>query len=82
MVQMFGWFRAAAARACGGTVPKPEGRAPLLGAGTSKPRSDVGDYLRLVDNTHPAAAELLDDAVVRDGLADDECGGKTRERPW
>ncbi len=24
----------------------------------------------LVDNTHPAAAELLDDAVVRDGLAD------------
>src|SRR5208283_3941821 len=25
---------------------------------------------RLVHNTHPAAAELLDDAVVRDGLAD------------
>ena len=26
--------------------------------------------LGLVDHTHPAAAELLDDAVVRDGLAD------------
>ena len=28
------------------------------------------DVLGLVDHTHPAAAELLDDAVVRDGLAD------------
>ena len=26
--------------------------------------------LGLVDHTHPAAAELLNDAVVRDGLAD------------
>src|SRR5437899_2929020 len=26
--------------------------------------------LRLVDHTHPAAAQLLDDAVMRDGLAD------------
>ncbi len=26
--------------------------------------------LGLVDDAHPAAAELLDDAVVRDGLAD------------
>ena len=26
--------------------------------------------LGLVDNAHPATAELLDDAVVRDGLAD------------
>ena len=28
------------------------------------------DILGLVDHTHPAAAQLLDDAVVRDGLAD------------
>ena len=28
--------------------------------------------LGLVDHTHPAAAELLDDAVMRDGLADHE----------
>jgi hypothetical protein len=27
------------------------------------------NVLRLVDHTHTAAAELLDDAVVRDGLA-------------
>src|SRR5208282_5240136 len=26
--------------------------------------------LSLVDNTHPAAAQLLDNAVVRDGLTD------------
>ncbi len=26
--------------------------------------------LRLINNSHPAATELLDDAVVRDGLAD------------
>ena len=31
--------------------------------------------LGLVDHTHPAAAELLDDAVVRDGLADERVGG-------
>jgi len=29
---------------------------------------------RLVDHTHPAAAQLLNDAVVRNGLAD-ELGG-------
>ena len=28
------------------------------------------DVLGLVHHTHPAPAELLDDAVVRDGLAD------------
>ncbi|PYV74012.1 MAG: hypothetical protein DMG97_09805 [Acidobacteria bacterium] len=28
------------------------------------------DVLGLVNHTHPATAELLDDAVMRDGLAD------------
>ncbi len=28
------------------------------------------DVLGLVDHTHPATAQLLDDAVVRDGLTD------------
>src|SRR5262245_28228641 len=28
------------------------------------------DVLRLVDHTHPAAAEFFEDAVMRDGLAD------------
>ena len=32
--------------------------------------------LGLVDDTHPAAAQLLDDAIVRDGLADHECSEK------
>src|SRR5207302_9098090 len=34
--------------------------------------------LGLVDQTHPAAAEPLDDAIMRDGLADH--GGMTHER--
>jgi hypothetical protein len=29
-----------------------------------------GYVLSFIDHTHPAAAELFDDAVVRDGLAD------------
>jgi hypothetical protein len=33
-------------------------------------RATEFDILSLVDNTHPAAPELLDDAVVRDGLID------------
>ena len=35
------------------------------------------DVLGLVDNPHPATAQLLNDAVVRDGLADhaQECYG-------
>src|SRR5712691_13529715 len=31
------------------------------------------DILSLVNHTHPATAELLDDAVVRDGLPDHGC---------
>ena len=37
--------------------------------------------LGLVDDTHPAAPQLLNDAVMRDGLADHECGGG-REGTW
>ena len=32
--------------------------------------SETG-VLDLIDHTHPAAAQLLDDAVMRDGLADE-----------
>jgi len=32
--------------------------------------------LGLVHHPHAAAAELLDDAVMRDGLADHECSGE------
>jgi len=40
-------------------------RQELQGDKSMQPR-----VLGLVDHTHPAAAQLLDDAVVRDGLAD------------
>ncbi len=38
--------------------------------------------LGLVDDTHPAAAELLDDAVVRDGLPDHVWRRKRMACPW
>src|SRR6266571_3612585 len=42
--------------------------------------------LGLVDHTHPAVPELLDDAVVRDGLADElggvAIGGSVRSYRW
>jgi hypothetical protein len=43
-------------------------------------KSVEGYVLGLVDNTHSATAELLDDPVVRDGLADHpkECYGGRR----
>ena len=51
---------------------------PLHQAGTSERQIGAEfSVLGLVDHTHPAAAQLLDDAVVRDGLADHlrECYG-------
>ena len=40
------------------------------------------DVLGLLDHTHPAAAQLLDDAVVRDGLANhaQACYGGTLDK--
>jgi hypothetical protein len=43
-------------------------------AGTLEPQSGQGGVLRFVYDAHPATAELLDDAVVRDGLADHGIG--------
>ena len=39
-------------------------------AGTSARQNDLVGVFGLVDHAHTATAELLDDAVVRDGLAD------------
>jgi len=67
---MFGWLRAEAALAsrrkrssdwrCSAVC-----RKKLQSDKTVKP-----GILRLVDDTHPSTAELFDNAVVRDGLAD------------
>jgi hypothetical protein len=40
------------------------------------PGNEAAEFsvLGLVDHTHPAAAELLDNAVVRDGLPDHAVG--------
>jgi hypothetical protein len=69
MVQMLGWFRADAARLA------PEAFKRLL-----VPRQFIGQKLQgnepaklgvlgFVDHAHAAAAQLLNDAVMRDGLA-------------
>ena len=44
----------------------------MQGAGTAAHEAMQQRVFGLVDNTHPATAELLNDAVVRDGLADHE----------
>jgi len=56
---MLGWFNADAARASRGQELESD-EATKLGV------------LSPVDHTHPAATELLDDAVVRDGLVNHE----------
>src|SRR5260370_6414973 len=43
----------------------------FLGQELQRDKSVEGYVFRLVDDTHTAATEFLDDAVVRDGLADE-----------
>jgi hypothetical protein len=53
---------------------KPDQRLGFFGCFVGKElqgdESVQGYIFSLVDDTHPAPAQLLDDAVVRDGLAD------------
>ena len=74
MVQMLGWF---SAERLGFAL---EARQRLRVLGDIIGQELQGDeaielgVFGLVDHTHAAAAELLDDAVVRDGLADERIG--------
>ncbi len=43
----------------------------LVGQELESHKAPEFDILSLVHDTHPTTAELLDDAVVRDGLADE-----------
>ena len=67
---MLGWFSADAARASRRNLFE---RLLIVGNifGQEFQRNKAAKLgvLGLVDNTHPAAAELLNNAVVRDGLA-------------
>ncbi len=71
MVQMLGWFRAEAARA---SRPKAfeclRFLCDIVGKEFQRDEAAELGVLSLIDNTHAAATELLDDAVVRDGLAE------------
>ena len=45
-------------------------RSQFIGQESEGHKAAEFGVLGLVDNAHPTAAQLLDDAVVRDGLAD------------
>ena len=48
----------------------------VFGKKFERDKTTEGGILRFVDDTHAAAAELFDDAVVRDGLADHWVNGR------
>jgi hypothetical protein len=71
MVQIFGWFRAEAARA------SRRKRSSACGSLASSSGRNFWGYVatefqifRFVDDAHPTAANLAEYAVVGDGLAD------------
>ena len=70
-MQILGWFSAEAARA---SRWKRERACGSLAASCvqefQRDKAMKLHILGFVDNTHPPAAQFLDDAVVRDGLAD------------
>jgi hypothetical protein len=68
MVQMLGWFRAEAA--CASPLEAGQGLRVLgdvMGQKLQGNETVQGDVLGLVHQAHPASAEFLHDAVVRDG---------------
>ena len=68
---MFGWFSADAAWGFAlkaGECIRVTGN--VFGQEFEGDKTIQPCVLSLIDNTHPAAPELLDDPVVRDGLAD------------
>ena len=71
MVQMLGWFSADAARAS--LRKRSRACGSLRHLVRKELQSDHAaefEVFGFVDHTHPAATELLDDAVMRDGLSE------------
>ena len=65
---MLGWFRAEAARPPAESVPRPVDLGQFFGQNL-RATNALARVFGLVDDAHPTSAELFDDAVVRDGLA-------------
>ena len=70
IVQMFGWFSAEAARASRRKRVSAAGSSASSGKKLQRDEALQPRVLGLIDHAHSAAAELLEDAVVRDRLAD------------
>ena len=67
---MLGWFSAEALGLAVKTVEGLRVSGELIGQELQGDEAAELGVLGLVNNAHPAAAELLDDAIVRDGLPD------------
>ena len=71
MVQMLGWFSADAAWASNKkTGERLRVAGNLFGQEFEGDEAMQARVFRFVDHAHPAAAELLDDAIMRDGPPD------------
>ena len=71
MVQMLGWFRAEADLA---SRRKRSRAGQRLRKELESNKAAKFDVLSLVDHTHSAPAELFENAVVRNGLANQALG--------
>jgi hypothetical protein len=69
---MLGWLRADAARASRRKRSRARIVSNVFGQEFQSHESAQAGVLGFVDNPHPAATQLFDDAVVRDALADQE----------
>jgi len=71
---MFAWFRVVQRGRGFGFPLKPRQCLLIFGyiirGGTSGRQTDRASHLGLVNHTHSTTTQLLDDAVVRDGLPD------------
>jgi hypothetical protein len=81
IVQMLGWLSADAAWASRWKA-REHLRVPryILGKKLERDETPQARVFRLIDHAHPTAAEFLDNAVVRDGVANKGWGiGHLRE---
>ena len=67
MVQMLGWFRPRRPAPPAGNAPAPA-VVGLIGQELQRDKAVQASIFGFVNHAHAAAAQLLEDAVVRDGL--------------
>ena len=71
---MLGWFRRTRPAPRAGNAPEPAGPELRLRQELERDKAAEPSVLGLVNHTHAAATEFLDDAVVGDGFANHRVG--------